>query len=97
LGAAALVAVGAAGPSVAGPQHIQTIHEQCGIQLNGTAAFCTCLSNTAGQTLNENQQAFTAAQVTQNAAEIARVQPLLSADDAMGVMDFMTTFGGCQP
>jgi hypothetical protein len=34
--------------------------------------------------------------VTQNNAEMGRVQSLLSADEAMGVMEFMTTFGGCQ-
>lgn len=92
-----LLATGAAVPSLAGPEHLEVIQDQCGIQLGGSDAFCSCLSDTAGQTLNENQQAFTAAQVTQNAAEIARVQPMLDANEAMGVMNFMTSFGGCQP
>jgi hypothetical protein len=85
-----------AAPVVAGPEHLQTLHDQCGIQLNGSAVFCTCLQQTASDTLNENQQTFAAAAVTQNNAEMQRVQVLLSPDEAMGVMDFMTTFGGCQ-
>jgi hypothetical protein len=83
-------------PAFAGPEHLETLHEQCGIQLNGTAAFCACLQQTANDTLNENQQAFAAAVVTQNNAEMGRVQALFSANEAMGVMEFMTTFGGCQ-
>lgn len=92
----AIAAVGLAGPALAGPEHLQTLHEQCGVQLNGSGAFCACLQQTAGDTLNENQQAFAAAAVTQNKAEMGRIQVMLSGDEAMGVMDFMTTFGGCQ-
>jgi hypothetical protein len=92
----AVIAAGLAPPALAGPEHLQTLHDQCGVQLNGTAAFCACIQQTAGDTLNENQQAFAAAAVTQNNAEMGRVQTLLSGDEAMGVMEFMTTFGGCQ-
>jgi hypothetical protein len=86
----------AVSPALAGPEHLQTLHQQCGVQLNGSATFCACLQQTAGNTLNDNQQAFAAAAVTQNNAEMVRTQALFSADEAMGVMDFMTTFGGCQ-
>jgi glutamate-1-semialdehyde aminotransferase len=79
----AIAAAGLAGSALAGPAHLQTLHEQCGTQLNGGAAFCGCLQQTAGDTLNENQQAFAAAAVTQNKAEMARVQVMLSADEAM--------------
>jgi hypothetical protein len=95
--AAALLAAGLSAPALAGPEHLQTIHDQCGVQLNGSAGFCACLMQTAGDTLNDNQQAHTAAQVTRDAAEVARTQVLLSAEEAMGVMTFMTTFGGCSP
>ena len=91
----AIAAAGLAAPAFAGPEHLQTLHEQCGIQLNGSAAFCACVQQTAGDTLNENQQTFAAAAVMQDNAEMQRVQVLLSADEAMGVMDFMTSFGGC--
>jgi hypothetical protein len=91
-----LFAAGLSMPALAGPEHLRTLHDQCGIQLNGSAAFCACLQQTAGDTLNENQQTFAAAAVVQNQAEMQRVQVLLSPDEAMGVMDFMTSFGGCQ-
>ena len=94
--AAAGLALCLAAPAFAGPEHLQTLHDQCGVQLNGTAAFCACLQQTAGDTLNDNQQTFAAAAVTQDNAEMQRGQVLLSPDEAMGVMDFMTTFGGCQ-
>jgi hypothetical protein len=94
--AAAGLALFLSTPAVAGPEHLQTLHDQCGIQLNGSSAFCACLQQTAGDTLNENQQTFAAAAVMQDKTEMQRVQVLLSADEAMGVMDFMTTFGGCQ-
>ena len=81
-------------PALAGPEHIQTIREQCGIQLNVSASVCECIA-TAAADLNENQQAFAAAQVTSNGPEIARIQTLLSAEEALGVMNFMTGFGGC--
>ena len=84
-------------PALAGPEHLQTIHDQCAIQLNGSAPFCNCLMQAAANTLNDNQQALTAAQVTQNTAEFTRVQAMLSVDEAMGVANFMTTFGGCTP
>lgn len=86
----------AVSPALAGAEHLDTLHEQCGIQLNGSAAFCACLQQTASDTLNDNQQTFAAAVVTQNNAEMQRVQAMLSANEAMGVMDFMTSFGGCQ-
>jgi len=91
------VLAGLPATALAGQEHLQTLHDQCGIQLNGSAAFCACLMQTAGETLNENQQTFAAAAVLQDNAEMARVQTLFSADEAMGVMNFMTTFGGCQP
>ena len=82
-------------PALAGPEHIDAIREQCGIQLNFPANVCDCMAAAAAADLNENQQAFTAAQVTSNGQEIARIQTLLSADEAMGVMNFMSGFAGC--
>ena len=78
-------------PAVAGQEHLDIIYEQCGIQLNKPPAVCSCMSENAGTRLNENQQAFMAAQVTANGAEIQRIQALMSQDEAMVVMQFMTT------
>lgn len=87
----ALALVAAMSPAVAGPQHLQIINQQCGTQLGKPPAVCNCMSQRAGSQLSENQQAFMAAQVTGNAPEIGRTQATLSANDALGVMQFMTT------
>ncbi|MEX0854083.1 MAG: hypothetical protein WD036_12505 [Bauldia sp.] len=90
-----MVAAGAAmvmgTAALAGPQHLDIIYEQCGVQLNKPPATCNCISDSAGVQLNENQQAFMAAQVTGNGAEIGRTQQLLSPNEAIDVMTFMTT------
>lgn len=81
----------AVSPAVAGPQHLQIIGQQCAAQLGKPPAVCSCMSQRAGAQLSENQQAFMAAQVTGNGPEIGRTQALLGANDALGVMQFMTT------
>ena len=77
-------------PAMAGEAHLDIIHQQCGVQLGLAPAACDCLRNAAAAELNENQQAFMAARVTNDKAEISRIQPLLSQEEAVGVGTFMT-------
>ena len=78
-------------PAFAAQEHLDIISQQCGIQIGQTPAVCGCMAQSAGAQLSENQQAFMAAQVTANGPEIARTQGLLSPDEAVSVMQFMTT------
>ena len=78
-------------PAFAAQEHLDIIGQQCAAQLGQTPAVCGCMVQSAGAQLNDSQQAFMAAQVTSNGPEIARTQALLSANEAVGVMQFMTT------
>jgi len=78
-------------PAFAGQEHLDIIGQQCGAQLGQPPAVCSCMAQSAGAQLSDTQQAFMAAQVTSNGPEIARTQALLSADEAVAVMQFMTT------
>jgi hypothetical protein len=83
-------------PALAGQAELAIIHDQCGVQLNQPPPVCDCIASSAGVQLNDDQQAFMAAQVTANAPEIARTQALLDQNEAMGVAQFMTTaIGAC--
>jgi hypothetical protein len=81
-------------PAFAAQEHLDIIGQQCAVQLGQSPAVCGCMSQSAGAQLNDNQQAFMAAQVTSNGPEIARTQALLDANEAIGVMQFMTTIVG---
>lgn len=78
-------------PAFAGQEHLNIINQQCGVQLGKPPAVCNCMAQSAGTQLNDNQQAFMAAQVTANGPEMARTQALLNPTEAIAVMQFMTT------
>jgi hypothetical protein len=78
-------------PAFAAPEHLEIIGQQCGVQLNQSPTVCSCVQQNAGTQLSDTQQAFMAAQVTANVPEITRTQGLLTADDAIGVMQFMSS------
>jgi hypothetical protein len=67
----------AAMPALAGQADLAIIHDQCGVQLNQPPPVCDCIASSASVKLNENQQAFMAAQITSNGPEIGRTQALL--------------------
>jgi hypothetical protein len=81
----------AAMPALAGQADLAIIHDQCGVQLNQPPPVCDCIASSASVKLNENQQAFMAAQITSNGPEIGRTQALLDQNQALGVAEFMTT------
>jgi hypothetical protein len=86
--AAALAAAGAVAPAFAGPQDLKTIGDQCAAQ-GRAAPVCACMVQKAAKELNGNQQAFMAAQMTGNAAEIARIQSTITAQEAAATATFM--------
>jgi hypothetical protein len=81
-----------AAPAFAAQEHLDIIGQQCGTRLSLAPQVCACMQQSAGTQLTDNQQAFMAAQVTANGPEITRIQAeLLTAEDAVKVMQFMTT------
>ena len=81
-------------PALAGPEHLTIIGQQCASQLKLSAAVCNCMVQKAGAELNNSQQAFMAAQVTGNTAEVARVQGMMTAQEAVATGQFMTSVVG---
>lgn len=78
-------------PVLAAQEHLDTLERECGAQLELSAAGCKCISDAAAAELNEVQQAFVAAQVTKNRAEIMRAQQQMTVNDTMLAGTFMTT------
>ncbi|MDP2619383.1 MAG: hypothetical protein Q8P46_04285 [Hyphomicrobiales bacterium] len=86
-----IACAGLAAPALATQEHLDTLERECGPQLGFSASGCKCISNTAAVELNDTQQAFVAAQVTKNQAEIARIQGAMTMDEMMQAANFMTT------
>ena len=77
-------------PALAGQEHLDTLQRKCGVQLNLSATGCRCVADKAGAELNDVQQAFVAAQVTKNMAEIMRIQGGMTQNEMIGAGTFMT-------
>jgi hypothetical protein len=87
---------GFVGPALAGPADLKVIGQQCSGQLHQTPAVCDCMVQKASTQLNSNQQAFMAAQVTGNTAEVARIQSMMTAQEAAATAQFMgSVIGQC--
>lgn len=85
---AALIVAAMAVPALAGPQDLKTIGQQCAAQ-GHAAAVCNCMVQKAAKELSSNQQAFMAAQMSANAAEIARIQSMITPQEAAATAGFM--------
>jgi hypothetical protein len=88
--ALALLALPVASPVLAAPQHLKTIGQQCTTSLGLSAAVCNCVIQKAGAELSSNQQAFMAAQLSGNTAEVARIQSQLTAAEVAATGTFMS-------
>jgi len=91
--AGALLAASLA-PAFAGPQDLQAIGESCANQLKLAPAVCSCMVDKAGTDLSSDQQAFMAAQIKGDAAEVARIQSTLTIEEATATGQFMSTVVG---
>lgn len=91
--AAALLAASLS-PALAGPQDLKVIGEQCTSQLKLSDAVCSCMVGKAGSDLTSDQQAFMAAQVKGDTAEVARIQSSMTPEAAAATGQFMATVVG---
>ena len=81
-------------PALAGPNDLKIIGDQCASQLKLAPTVCNCMVQKASTDLNNNQQAFMAAQVTHNTQEIGRIQGMLTVQEAAATGQFMSTVVG---
>ncbi len=82
-----------AAPALAGPKDLTVIGQQCAAQ-NRPAAVCNCMVQKAASQLNSNQQAFMAAQMAGNNQEIARIQSMITPQEASATATFMNAVVG---
>jgi hypothetical protein len=94
LASALLAAAPLAVPALAAPQHLKVIGQQCASSLGLPAAVCNCIVQKAGAELNSNQQAFMAAQLSGNTAEVARIQGQLTPAEVTATGQFMSGVAG---
>jgi hypothetical protein len=85
--AGALVAV-AIPPAWAAQEHLDIIKQQCGTKLQKPPAVCDCMVTRATD-MSDDQQAYIAAQMSGNTAEIGRILPLLNGGDEASVMAYL--------
>ncbi len=77
--------------SLAGPEHVATIEQECQTQLGYTPARCACFGVTAGAQLSDKEQAFVAAQVVKDQATITEIQGTMTVNEMMKAGQFMTS------
>jgi hypothetical protein len=85
--AGALIAT-APPPVQAAQEHLDTIRQQCGTQLQKPPPVCDCMVKYATE-MTDDQQGYIAAQMSGNAAEISRILPLLNGSDEAAVMSYL--------
>jgi hypothetical protein len=90
---AALVVAASCVSALAGAQDLKVIGQQCAAQ-GHAAAVCNCMVQSAAKQLNSNQQAFMAAQMSGDAAEIARIQSMITPQEASATASFMGSVVG---
>lgn len=73
--------------------HLDTIREQCGIQLKMTPKACKCIADKAA-VLSDSLQAFVVAMITKNKREAANIQAKLTVEEQVEAGKFMTSAPG---
>jgi hypothetical protein len=91
LGAVVLVHLIDTPMSLAAPEHIATIEQECQTQLGYAPARCACFGETAAAQLSDTEQAFVAAQVTKDKSAAAEIQRTMTVDEMMKAGQFMTS------
>jgi hypothetical protein len=76
---------------LAAPEHLATIEQECLTQLGYGPERCACFGETAASQLSDKEQAFVAAQVTQDQAAIAQIQGTMTVNEMMAAGQFMTS------
>lgn len=78
----------------AAQEHLDTLKNECGVQLSMSSSACACIADKAGAELSDVQQAFVAAQVTRNKPEAGRLQQQMTVAEMMQAGTFMTNAPG---
>ena len=79
-----------AAPAIAAPADVETIRRECGTQLRMPASVCDCMAARAAK-MNDSQQAFVAAIVTQDLARSKSVQDGMTVQQLTQAGMFMST------
>ena len=74
----------------AGEAEVKTIEAECAAKLGYTAARCTCIAQKAGEQLNDTQQKFMIATITNDQATYTSMQASTPMEEMVKTGEFMT-------